>query len=110
VLADRLDEASAAPTQPEAELAVALDVDCAVEGGEEAPSERHDVPCAVRYTKDTQFDITANLHQLHSGTHVDIFCCKLACNGMKARAEPDHGAHAGPRLERCLLWLNISVV
>lgn len=58
---DRPAEASAAATQQEAVLAAALDGACAVGVEGEGPNECHAGPCAVRYNRDTQCDMSALL-------------------------------------------------
>lgn len=59
---DRPDEALAVATQREAVLAAALGEDCEVGVEGEGPNERHAGPCAVRYNRDTQCDMSATLH------------------------------------------------
>lgn len=55
-LAGRLDEASAAATQPEVEPVVALGEGCVVVAEGEELSKQHAGPRATRYTNDTPFD------------------------------------------------------
>lgn len=56
VSAARPDEASAAVTQREVELVVALGEGCVLVAEDEAPNEPHAGPCAIRYSNDTQIN------------------------------------------------------
>lgn len=61
VWADRPGEVSVGATQQEAEPAVALDEACEAAREGEGPNNCHAGPCATRYYRDTQFDISQTL-------------------------------------------------